>query len=324
MHAAVESILEQTLADLELIIVDDASVDDTREEINRSSDERVQLLLNDRPLGLAASLNRALTATQGRYVARLDADDLALRHRLAVQANFLDEHPRISIVGSQATMIDENGNVVGGLNAPVGRLAVLWELLLGPPFIHPTVMLRRDSFERLGLRFDPMLPAAQDYQLWSRALAHVQGDNIAESLVLYRKHDRQTTAARRTAQLEIHDQIALSVIRREVPELSLGADAVGALRRFAVGGGEPDRPVHELVELYFRLFDAFSARHGNGDALADLRHKVAERALRRTLQISPGVRAVAGIVRRDPQLLGLVLRLLKRRVGRLARQLAVE
>lgn len=301
---AVESILAQTLSDFELVVVDDASTDRTREVIEAFGDERVRVLANDASSGLSASLNTALDEARGEYIARLDADDIAVPERLAAQVAHLDERPGISIVGSAATMIDSAGRAVGLLDVPSGPLAVRWELLLGSPFVHPSVLWRREAFERVGLRYDESLRVAQDYDLWARALAHLDGDNLDRPLVLYRRHEAQATSTRRAEQLATHDAVAALVIRRELQGLVLERGSIGELRAFAIGGDPPTRePLDAVVvaHAYLELFEIFARAHAGAPELRALRSRVRERAADRVLQLSPGVRTAIRVAVRHPR-----------------------
>ena len=319
--AAVESVLCQTLADFELIVIDDASGDATRRVVEGFEDPRVRLLVNEHTLGLAASLNKGVDAARGRYIARLDADDLAAPVRLAAQTSYLDMTPEVAIVGCQATMVDVAGIPVGVLNAPIGRLAIRWELLLGSPFIHPSVMWRRASFDTHGLRYNESLTAAQDYDLWSRALTQLEGENLPERLLLYRRHEGQMTTTKREVQLATHDAVAASVISRELDGLTLGSrKTVSALRGFAIGGDAADWNTEAVCRCYLELFDVFAAVHTGEPALGALRRRVVDLAARRTLRRSRNPRILASLVRRDPLLparaVNYAVRRIRRRLAR--------
>jgi len=150
--AAVDSVLGQTLDDLELVVVDDASTDDTPDVLSGLRDERVIVVRNDEQLGLAASLNRGLERASGRYTARLDADDVALPRRLVLQVTRMRAQPGLAIVGSDIADLDEAGRPGRVHELPRGAVAVRWHALFGAPFFHPTVLVDRKS---LGdLRYD--------------------------------------------------------------------------------------------------------------------------------------------------------------------------
>ena len=144
----------------------------------------------------------------------MDADDVAEPRRLAVQFAFMEANPDVGIVGSSRTLIDEAGRFIAEACSTEGDLAIRWKCLLGSPFAHPTVMLRRSVLERHGLRYREV-PRAEDYDLWPRLLAHTRGANLPQPLLRYRLRERSMQS--KSDQLAQHDRIALSAIRQLVP-----------------------------------------------------------------------------------------------------------
>ena len=254
--AAVASVLRQTLGDLELVVVDDASADDTPGVLAAFDDERVVVLRNDEQLGLAASLNRALERASGRFVARLDADDLALPRRLELQVARLRSQPSVAIVGSDVADIDELGRLGQVHELPRGSVAVRWHALFGAPFFHPTVLVDRELLDRQGLRYDPSFLESEDYHLWTRLLAFGDGDNVPEPLVLKRAHPAQASARRRDVQVSFQRRVALAEIALIAPELS----PEEAERAWRLGSGRD--ATRAGVAPYLRLLERFEATHG--------------------------------------------------------------
>src|SRR5919204_4387169 len=218
LQEAVDSLLAQTLRDLELVLVDDASTDPVEE----FSDTRVTVLRNDTRLGLAASLNRALEHATGRYVARLDADDVALPDRLQRQVERLRGNARTAVVGSAVVDLDEHG-VRGRTHVmPRGATALRWHALFSSPFFHPTVLVDRDVLERHGLRYDPEFLESEDYDLWTRLFEFADGANLREPLVLKRVHPGQASLRRRDVQESFQRRVAV----REIGRFGVDAEAV--------------------------------------------------------------------------------------------------
>src|SRR5882672_2663017 len=118
LAGSIESVLDQTFADFELLIVDDASTDGSRALIERYRDRRIRLVENEKNLGVTRSLNLGLERARGRYVARADADDLCAPERLERQVAFLDAHPEVALVASCARWIDEHGAEIGVIDTP--------------------------------------------------------------------------------------------------------------------------------------------------------------------------------------------------------------
>jgi GT2 family glycosyltransferase len=220
LRPALDSVLRQTHGDLELIVVDDESTDATAEILASIDDPRLVLLRNDERLGLAASLNRALDHARGRYVARLDTDDIAFPRRLERQLARMQDGSSPAILGSAVMELDGNGRA-GELHVmPRGSDAVRWAALFSSPFFHPSVLIDRELLEREGLRYDTEFLESEDYDLWARLLRVAQGDNLAEPLVLYRVHEGQASARRREVQRDFQLRVALREIARVAPELT--------------------------------------------------------------------------------------------------------
>jgi glycosyltransferase involved in cell wall biosynthesis len=266
---SVESILAQTFGDFELLIIDDGSADGTRGYLDSLRDPRVRVLGNATNLGLTRSLNRGLDAAAGRFVARMDADDVALPERLARQVAFLRSNADVGVVGSSRVLIDERGRFVAHAPAAEDDLRIRWKCLLGNPFAHPTVMLRREVMERHGLRYDEAFRTAQDYELWTRLLAVTSGVNLREPLLQYRLRDG-VSRVHKADQLRNHDRIACGAIRRLVPGFLINEQEVSELRgRF---GGHSVREAHmdptdpRWVERYRELGEAFAVAYGTDSA----------------------------------------------------------
>jgi GT2 family glycosyltransferase len=275
---AVESILRQTVSELELLVVDDASSDGTGEVLAAIEDRRLVLLRNDARLGLAGSLNRGIERARGAYVARLDADDVALPRRLERQLARIRGSTGLGIVGSGIVEIDAGGRPGRVHLMPVTDVDVRWHLLFSSPFFHPSVLLDRGLLERAGLRYDPLFEESEDYDLWSRLLEHAEGGNLPEVLVCYRVHPGQATKRRRDVQRDFQRRVALREIARVAPDLA-GEEAELAWR---LGSGEPIGPdeLQAAVDAYRRLLDRFGRGRSRGE-LRSVRAGAARVLLRR-------------------------------------------
>jgi glycosyltransferase involved in cell wall biosynthesis len=251
LREAIDSVLRQSLADLELLVVDDASADGTPAVLAGIDDPRLTVLRNERQLGLAGSLNRALERAGGKYVARLDADDVALDDRLRRQVARLEASPRAAIVGSAVTDLDEHGRPGRTHVLPAGATALRWHALFSSPFFHPTVLVDREALDGHGLRYDPQFAESEDYDLWTRLFAFADGDNLEEPLVLKRVHGRQASQRRSDVQESFQRRVALREIGRVAPQV----DAEAAWLRGARKGGGSRQ---ELL----RLLRAFEQQHG--------------------------------------------------------------
>lgn len=182
LREAIDSILSQTFTDFEFLIIDDGSTDDSTEIIGAYRDHRIRLVRNEQNLKLPATLNRGLELAQGKYIARMDADDISLPERLAKQVSFLDAHPTIGLCGTWAQAF---GDAQFQIIHPTDSERIRAKLLFDSAFVHPAVLLRRDLFHQYGLRY-PDLPHFEDYALWQEASRLFPLANILEHLLRYR------------------------------------------------------------------------------------------------------------------------------------------
>jgi glycosyltransferase involved in cell wall biosynthesis len=284
---AVASVLDQTFRDLELVVVDDGSVDGTAAALGAVEDDRLRLVRNDAPLGLAGALNVGFDAARGSLLARMDADDLALPRWLDRVVGRIRSAPAAAVVG--AAMIDLHDD--GGLGTvhlmPRGARSVRWAALFSSPFFHSTLVIDRAVLDEHGLRYDTAFGESEDYDLWARLLSVADGDNVGEPLVLYRKHSEQASARRALLQRECQREVALRQIAALVPAL----DPRAAELAWLVGAGRPlpEGTLIEAADALEQLVIAFEGRYGGREA----RHAAA-RALARAPTTGHGAQAEGG------------------------------
>jgi FkbM family methyltransferase len=190
---AIDSVLTQSLSELELIVVDDGSTD-TSGAIMADyafADPRV-VVVQQEGKGIGAALNRGFAVARAPYVARLDADDVALPDRLEHQRRFLIENESAALVAGGSQLIDEHGRTLLEALPPAGDAALRKALADVTPFAHSSVMLRKTAFDRVG-GYRSMLASAEDLDLWLRLADYYELAALAEIVVLYRMHPRQAT-----------------------------------------------------------------------------------------------------------------------------------
>ncbi len=238
---AIQSILSQSLVELELLICDDGSSDRTWDILTllAGQDRRVRLLRSERNRGLAAALNRCIAAAGGRYIARQDADDLSDRFRLEKQCRFLDSHPEIQFVGSDTELFDRDGIW------RVRRFPAFprpEDFLFTMPFVHGALMFRREALLDMGgYRVARETRRTEDYDLLMRLYAGgLRGANIGEPL--YRFQEGRDTEQRRKYRYRVDEAAvrwkgfaAMGLMPRGIPyalkPLAVGLLPAGILRR---------------------------------------------------------------------------------------------
>ncbi|HYZ77605.1 MAG TPA: glycosyltransferase [Gaiellaceae bacterium] len=190
LREALESVLAQTLAEFELLVVDDGSEDETPAMLAAVADERVRVLRQER-LGLVAALNRALGEARAPLLARMDADDVSLPERLERQVDYLEARPRVALVVTGVETIGRTATVV----LPDDDAALRRRLLLRNPFTHGAVALRAEAVWRAGgYRAD--YGANEDYDLWRRIARTWELGAIPDVLYRYREHPGAVTRSR--------------------------------------------------------------------------------------------------------------------------------
>lgn len=250
IESTLASLSVSTIADWEAVIVNDASSDATGDRLEEFSrrERRVRVLHNSENLGLPASLNRAIDATQSPYLARLDADDILLPDRLARQTAYLDAHQDVGILGMGAYTIDGSGHPLGYKRA-IPTVIIPWAKLWRVPFIHPAVMLRREILDEHGLRYDPEFRLAEDFEFWSRILRFTRGVNLNKPGIRYRVHAGQATKTRIDQRLDLHSDVSRRQLA-DIVQTPISDAMLEAQRSYFLG--EPSR-VGDIPDLYDAL-----------------------------------------------------------------------
>ena len=221
LEAALASVFAQTVSDFELVVVEDGSSDSTVDILNRCSDPRLRVVVNEKNVGVTESLNRGLAAATGSIIARHDADDLSHPERFAKQLALLDEQPDVAAVGSASELIDANDQHITNWQYPETTAECRWRAMFNSPVSHPAAMFRRDAALDAGGYSDDH-PHAEDYDLWCRLLQ--AGHNLAnlpDRLIRYRVHAQAVSTTKQRAQEETRCRIAIAQARTvssDIPE----------------------------------------------------------------------------------------------------------
>ncbi len=187
LASAIDSVLRQTFENFELIIIDDGSSDRSWEIISSYSDNRI-LCFRQENLGVVSTLNKAISISKGKYISRLDQDDLMTSDRLSIQLNFLKNHPEYAAVGTAAKIISDHDLTGRVMNHPTSFAAISLSLYFDNPFVHSSMLVNKSRLLDVGSynESDGRTPP-EDFELWSKLATKYQVANIPSFLTYYRE-----------------------------------------------------------------------------------------------------------------------------------------
>ncbi len=189
LKEAIDSILEQTFRDFELLIISDGSTDESKKIIENYTDYRIRFLDNQKNMGLIFTLNRGLAEAVGEYIARMDQDDISMPDRFQKQYDFLENNPRIALVGGWAMVINEKGDLLREKRLPINYNEIKFNLLFRNPIIHSAIFFRKSVVKDLG-GYNKEYEHAEDFELYSRLIKNnFKIINLPEFLVRFRIHN---------------------------------------------------------------------------------------------------------------------------------------
>jgi glycosyltransferase involved in cell wall biosynthesis len=189
LKSAIESILNQTFIAFELIIINDGSTDESEAIMLSFSDKRILYINHVKNKGLVAALNTGISAASGKYIARMDQDDICLPNRIAAQYEFMEQHANVVLLGTQLQVVGEKNS--SQMYSKSDELKT--SLLIGTSFAHPTVMIRKSTIVQHNLKYDEAYLHAEDYGFWSQICQYGDIQNLNEVGIQYRKHPKQYT-----------------------------------------------------------------------------------------------------------------------------------
>ena len=222
LREAIESILNQTFKNFELIIIDDGSTNNAKDVVASYSDERIRYIYQENQ-GAAGSRNNGIKQARGEYIAIMDSDDISVPKRLEKEVIFLENNTDYSIVGSNAEIINKNRFII------VDREPKLLDCVKKCPFIHSTVMYKRKLFLDLSYTYDLNMPPAEDYHLWSRVLKTEKAHNIQECLVYYRSEGQGISSTKKEIGDKNTIKIQNAILDDLTSDLKLKKDVIKAI-----------------------------------------------------------------------------------------------
>ncbi|MBI2476204.1 MAG: glycosyltransferase [Candidatus Taylorbacteria bacterium] len=254
LRLAIQSVLNQSFTDFELLIINDGSTDKSLEIIRSFADTRIVLLQSDKKTTIVESRNHGLEASRGEFIAPLDSDDIALKDRLKLEVAFLEKNPDFGLVGGGVSVIDETGKATGARwqeEIPSEKIPI--RLLFGNCFAQSSLLIRKKAVPPEGY----IEGTSEDYALWVRMLKTWKAKNLRKILLKYRAHNENTTTRKSALLRQAVNQVILS----QLEGLGVRADAEAlALHRASytfVGTAEEVKKFMDRRELWLlKLIEA--------------------------------------------------------------------
>jgi len=262
---AIKSVLQQTFANFELLIINDGSTDDTAAIVGSFDDDRI-ILINQDNKGVAGALNTGLHLSKAPYIARFDADDICYPNRLAVQSQFMMAHPECHIIGSATDYVDKDGNHIFNFKGPsLPEAGINNSSYKTCPFIHSSVFYRKDSILEQG-GYNIYAHTFEDHLLWLKVLKRYKGYNMPESLIKVRLNPESVTIdekwchpkfleikfdALQKGTIELAEYRELLNIRKQQLHNNINHEAYYGLlaKKFLWNNHNPQKARHNLYKL---------------------------------------------------------------------------
>ena len=301
---AVTSILSQTYTSFELLVIDDGSTDATRALLEPLAQGDRRLIIHaEARRGLVGALNFGIAQAKGRYIARMDADDVALPERFAAQVDYLDKHPDCVAVGTSIIKVDDQGREKSRSRAPNEAFQPSAFPPVIPGIAHPTAMIRADALRQVG-GYRPYFYNTEDRDLWARLWQVGRIHQLPEMLLRYRVHAGSVTRQKRVEQLMSYMMTDMSALCRH-----LRLDDQAILEASLASGNKPkalDAYAALIGDRYpvdtYRMYHCIRSRmwrYAPFASPADMMIKVARHAARRPFA-SANLKLLAAAVRHGP------------------------
>lgn len=246
LYEAIQSVLNQTFKNFEFLIIDDASNDSSAEIINCFNDNRIRYLRNPENLGLTLSLNKGILLSNGKYIARMDADDICLPTRLEKQLMFMNEHPECGVLGTWFEYLP-SGRIA---KPPIVHEEIYARLFKENVIAHSSAFIKRDILIDNQFFYNTDYKKAQDYELWSRLIEVTKFSNLPEILILYREHKNQISNCCRTEQLAFDIEVKVHLYKRVLGNL-INNEFSQCLTKMITSGSKLTNNEFRILILHF-------------------------------------------------------------------------
>ncbi len=255
LKEAIDSVLGQSFKEFELIIIDDASIDNSVAIVESFVDKRIILIKKDKNTGITDSLNKAIQLCKGKYIARMDADDISVVDRFKKQFDYMEANPSVLVLGTMYRFIDSDTRLS---HLPLKHDEIKLFALTQNPVAHPTVFIRKTVFEQFKLKYDKERLHVEDYDLWTKVLNIGKIENLPDVLLLYRRHENQISSLYQDKQLDECNYIRLAQLNNLIDFKNKSYDGDFAVRAL-VEYGWNEITSDDLVKVNQLLIDIWEA-----------------------------------------------------------------
>lgn len=207
IEQALRSIMNQSYSNLEIIAADDCSTDNTLKILTTlaSEDTRIRIVRNETNLKIVKTLNSLIDSANGKYIARMDSDDISLPDRILKQVTFMEKHPDYAICGVNSYHIDKDNRIIDFSFLPISNCEIQKYKIIHSPFYHPGILIKSEVLK--SNKYDESYLYAEDYELWIRLLKSCKARNLRQYLLGYRVYAEQTSTQKKDEQLLITKKI---------------------------------------------------------------------------------------------------------------------
>lgn len=254
LRQAIQSVLDQSFTDFELIIINDGSTDKSLEIVKSFTDPRIVLFNTENKSTIVESRNHGLEVSRGEFIAPQDSDDIAIKDRLKLEVAFLERNPDFGSVGSGVSVIDKDGKVTGARwqeEIPSEKIPI--RLLFGNCFAQSSMLIRKKAIPAEGY----IEGTSEDFALWVRILKTWKAKNLQTILLKYRAHDENTTTRKSALLREAVNQVLLSQLEALGVQVSAEELALHRKNYTFVGTSEETKKFIDARELWLlKLIEA--------------------------------------------------------------------
>lgn len=263
LKEAIDSILNQSYKNLELILINDCSPDNSKTIIESYSDSRITIIHNEKNLGLIGALNIGLENSKGKYIARMDQDDISLKDRFLEQVDFMEKNPEICVLGANYTTF---GSHVRTTNFPTKPANINLELHFHSCVCHPLAMFRNESVKTNNLKYNSKFKDTEDWGMWFSIINKgLKIANLNSVLLKYRLEGQSTTAQDKNIR---KDQFVI-MYKHILPNLFTTNNDYDAELQWAVANGGVDNVSRKVLNQYIHKLEKALLNKGFDKKLID-------------------------------------------------------